>query len=75
MQRIAKHGKRPKDGKNTYNKDELRIAPSSSLKRPMLQSDWRLPRVEPPESNRILELADVALGLSTPARRKRKPAA
>jgi hypothetical protein len=75
MPKLARQGKKTKARKKVYSKDELWIAPSSSLKRPVLQSDWKLPRVEPPESNRFLELADVALGLSTTGKRKRKAAA
>jgi len=75
MPKLAKQGKKSKDGKKAYSRDELWIAPSSSFKRAVLKSDWKLPRLQPPESNRFLELADVALGLSTTAKRKRKTAA
>jgi hypothetical protein len=68
-----------KNGKQTYRKDELWIAPTLSFKKPTLQSDWKLERSEPEESNRFLELADIALGSAPekhmPERRKMKRSA
>ena len=75
MTKSVKQGKKSRDGKKAYRKEDLWIAPSFSFKRTVLQSDWKLRRAEPSESNRFLELADVALGLSTPERRKRKAVA
>jgi hypothetical protein len=65
--------KKPRNGEPRYRKGELWIAPSLSLKQPQSQSDWKLSRVEPPlGSNKFLELADVALGLSTTEKHKKK---
>jgi hypothetical protein len=75
MTKLVKQRKKSKDGKKAYSKDDLWIAPSFSFKRTALQSDWKLRQAEPSESNRFLELADVALGLSRTERRKRKAAA
>ncbi|HEY3767702.1 MAG TPA: hypothetical protein VGN44_03435 [Candidatus Angelobacter sp.] len=55
--------KKANNGKNIYRSGDLWIAPSSSLKQPAHQSDWKLRRVEPGESNKFLALADIALGL------------
>ncbi|MGC2742421.1 MAG: hypothetical protein WA672_04480 [Candidatus Angelobacter sp.] len=55
--------KKAKNGKSIYRTGDLWIAPSSSLKPPAHQSDWKLRRVETGESNKFLALADVALGL------------
>ena len=73
MPKIAKHSKKAKDERNTYSNRELWIAPSFSFKQAVRQSDWKLSRVEPPlGSNKFLELADVALGLSTTEKHKKK---
>ena len=69
---MAKKGTKAKNGKNVYRKGDLWIAPSFSLKQKARQSDWKLPRVQPTESNKFLELADFALGLKTPEKHKRK---
>ena len=66
--------KKAANGKNTYRKGDLWIAPSLSLTTKTHQSDWKLGRGEPNESNRYLELADVALGLA-PAKHKTKRSA
>ena len=68
---MAKKAKKAKQGKNTYRKGDLWIAPPSGLKKPVQQSDWKLHRVEPSECNRFLALADIALGLA-PAKPKMK---
>jgi hypothetical protein len=70
--KVAKQSRKAKDGKKAYRKDDLWIAPSFSFKRTMIQSDWKLRRVEPPENNKFLELANIALGLSTTERHKKK---
>jgi len=75
MPKLAKQGKKARDGKKAYCKEDLWIAPVNTFKPKVLQSDWKLRRPEPSESNRFLELADVALGLRTTERRKRKTAA
>jgi hypothetical protein len=75
MAKFAKQGKKAKDGKKASSKDDLWIAPSLSFKRTVIQSDWKLQRLEPSESNRFLELADIALGVRTTERRKRKATA
>jgi hypothetical protein len=72
MLKKTKKGKTPKNGKDAYRKGDLWIAPSFSLKPTMLKSGWELPRTVPPESNKFLELADFALGLKMPEKRKRK---
>jgi len=69
---MAKKGTKAKNGKNVYRKGDLWIAPSFSFKQTTIQSDWKLPRVQPTESNKFLELADFALGLKTPEKHKRK---
>ena len=56
--------KKAEDGKNTYHKGDLWIAPSLSFKQKGHQSDWSLQRGEPGESNKYLQLADIALGLA-----------
>jgi len=75
MTKLAKEGKKAKDRKKTYSKDDLWIAPRLSFKRNAVQGDWKLSRVEASESNKFLELADIALGLRTAERWKRKATA
>jgi hypothetical protein len=75
MLKLAKQNKKANDSKKTYSKADLWIAPRLSFKRNVVQGDWKLSRTEPSESNRFLELADVALGLRTTERRKRKATA
>lgn len=65
--------KKARNGKSTYRKGDLWIAPSLSLTTKMHQSDWKLGRGGH-ESNRYLELADIALGLA-PAKHKTKRSA
>jgi len=78
MPRLIKQGKK---AKKAYSKNDLWIAPANTFKRTGLQSDWKLHRPDATESNRFLELADVALGfsmiesLSTTEKRKRKATA
>jgi hypothetical protein len=64
--------KKAKNGKDAYYNKELWIAPSHSLKRQTRQTGWELYRVEPPESNKFLELADIALGLNKPSDAQRR---
>ena len=81
MTKSVKQGKKARDGKKAYCKEDLWIAPANTFKRTGLQSDWKLHRPDATESNRFLELADVALGfsmiesLSTTEKRKRKATA
>ena len=75
MTKLAKEGKKAKDRKKMYSKDDLWIAPRLSLKRNAIQGDWKLSRAEASESNKFLELADIALGLRPVERWKRKTAA
>ena len=75
MPKLVKLEKKAKDAKKAYSRNDLWIAPANSFKRTGHQSDWKLRRVEPSESNRFLELADVALGLRTTQRHKRKATA
>ena len=67
--------KKAENGKNTYSKDDLWIAPSFSFKRKNYQSDWKLERGEPEGSNKYLQLADVALGLAPVKHRTKRRAA
>jgi hypothetical protein len=69
---MLKKSKTAKSAKNAYRKGDLWIAASSSLNRKTRLGGWEPPSVKPPESNRFLELADFALGLKTPEKRKRK---
>lgn len=75
MPKLVKLDKKAKDTKKIYRKNDLWIAPVNSFKRTASLGDWKLRRVEPSESNRFLELADVALGLSKPVRPRRKATA
>jgi hypothetical protein len=72
MAKKARQGTKAKNGKNAYRKGDLWIAPSFSLKQKPRQSGWELPKREPPESNKFLDLADVAFGLKEPEKLKRK---
>jgi len=54
-----------------YAKSGLWIAPSFSFKRTLKQSDWKLNRTEGMETNRFLEMADIALGLKSQEPRKK----
>lgn len=65
--------KKASRSKARYRKSELWIAPSSSLKPRNYQSDWKLQRGLA-ESNKYLELADIALGQG-PAKPKLKRSA
>ena len=66
----------PKDRKIVYRKDDLWIAPSHSLKSSARRKDdWELTQGKPAESNRFLELADIALGLKNrEGHKKKRPA-
>jgi hypothetical protein len=66
--------KKARKVKPTYRKSDLWIAPSSGLKQPAQQRDWKLHRIEPSECNKFLALADIALGLA-PAKPKLKRSA
>jgi len=72
MTKLTKQGKKARDSKKTYSKDDLWIAPRLSFKRNVVQGDWKLSRAEASESNKFLELADIALGLRTTQRWKKK---
>jgi hypothetical protein len=65
--------RKPKAGK--IHPTDLWIAPRYSLKGPRVESAWENRLVEPPSTNRFLELADIALGFKNPERRKSKAAA
>ena len=75
MTKLTKQGKKAKDSKKMYRKDELWIAPRLSFKRNVVQGDWKLNRAEASESNKFLELADIALGLKATEKWKRKATA
>jgi hypothetical protein len=65
----------PKDRKIVYRKDDLWISQSHSLKSSARQNDWELTQGKPAESNRFLELADIALGLKNrEIHKKKRPA-
>jgi hypothetical protein len=66
--------KKARNGKAKYRRGDLWIAPSSSLKRTAHQSDWKLQRGGLDESNKYMELADIALGLA-PSKHKTKRSA
>jgi hypothetical protein len=66
--------KKTENGKNTYRKGDLWIASSSSFRPKNYQGDWKLQRGGPEGSNKYLQLADVALGLSPVKQRSKRRA-
>lgn len=52
--------------------DGLWIAPKYSLKGPAGERAWENRPGGPPNSSRLLELADIALGLKKPSPKKKK---
>jgi hypothetical protein len=58
--------KKPTKGKETGAEDGLWIAPRYSLKGPTGERAWENRPGGPPNSGRLLELADIALGLKKP---------
>lgn len=72
MAKKARQGTKARNGKNAFRKGDMWIASSFSLKQKPRQSGWELPKGEPPERNRFLELADFALGLKMPEMHKKK---
>ena len=65
----------PKKGSKEKSSPEgLWIAPKYSLKGPAGERAWDNRPGGPPNSNRLLELADIALGLKKPSPKKRTPA-
>lgn len=72
MPRLVKQGKK---AQKAQRKSDLWIAPVNSFKRTSPQADWKLKRVELAQSSKFLELADIALGVGTAEKRKRKTAA
>ncbi len=63
--------------KNIKRKSDLWIAPSltsKTSKAKNYQGDWKLQRGEPDETNRYLQLADVALGRAPVERRPKRRA-
>ena len=67
----TKQNKKALTGKHVYRKGDLWIAESSPFKRNAHQSDWKLSRTEAADSNRFLDLADVALGHKLSEARKK----
>jgi hypothetical protein len=67
--------KKAKDRKSTYSKNDLWIAPWHSLKGPAPKIGWEVRSTEPSQSNKFLEMADIALGLKKPHAHKKKRAA
>ena len=64
----------PKKGsKGKSSPDGLWIAPKYSLKGPAGERAWENRPGGPPNSGRLLELADIALGLKKPSPKRRKP--
>jgi hypothetical protein len=72
---VLNMAKKAKDGKSAYSNNELWIAPSHSLKERAPKIGWGARRDEPSQSNRYLELADIALGLKKPPMHKKRRAA
>lgn len=66
--------KNAQNRKSTYHKNDLWIAPSLSFKAKNYQGDWKLKRGEPDDSNRYLQLADLALGLAPVTHRAKRRA-
>jgi hypothetical protein len=64
-----------KKAKSAYSNNQLWIAPSHSLKERAPKIGWGARRDEPSQSNRFLELADIALGLKKPHPQKKRRAA
>jgi hypothetical protein len=63
----------PKNGgKGKYSADGLWVAPRYSLKGPAGERAWENRPGGPPNSSRLLELADIALGLKKPTPKKKK---
>jgi hypothetical protein len=67
--------KKAKNDKSAYSNDELWIAPWHSLKGRAPKLGWEVRPTEPSQSNKFLELADIALGLKKPHAHKKKRAA
>lgn len=61
-----------KGGRGKSSGDGLWIAPRYSLKGPTGERAWENRPGGPPNSSRLLELADIALGLKKPSLRKPK---
>jgi hypothetical protein len=68
----TKQNKKAHVGKPVYRKGDLWIAESSPFKRNGHHSDWRLSRAGAMDSNRFLDLADIALGHKLPEARKKR---
>jgi hypothetical protein len=60
------------DGGKAESSPDLWIAPNHSLKGAHGERAWENRRGGPPNSSRLIELADIALGLKKPSQRKRK---
>lgn len=66
--------KRTKNGKSRVPDDgELWVAPRYSLKGPAGERAWENRPGGAPHSSRLLELADIALGLKKPSGKSRHP--
>jgi hypothetical protein len=70
----TKQNKKALTGKHVYRKGDLWIAETLSFKRNVHQSDWKLSRADATDSNRFLDLADVALGHKLSETRKKRRA-
>lgn len=57
---------KPPNEKIAFNGDDLWLASSSTFTRLKRDSGWELLRGRPSQTNKFLELADVALGLKKP---------
>lgn len=64
--------KKPKTGKNIEKENDLWISPRFSLKGANGERAWENRRGGAPHSSRILEMADIALGLKKPSPNKTK---
>jgi hypothetical protein len=60
------------DGGKDESSPDLWIAPNHSLKGAHGERAWENRRGGPPNSSRLIELADIALGLKKPSQHKRK---
>jgi hypothetical protein len=73
MPKKAKNGKNIGKGGAADSSPDLWIAPNHSLKGAHGERAWENRRGGPPNSSRLIELADIALGFKKPSQRKKKP--
>lgn len=73
MPKKAKNSNGSSDGGKAASSPDLWIAPNHSLKGAQGERAWENRQGGPPNSSRLIELADIALGLKKPSQRKKKP--